>query len=238
MKENFFESDVVDSLYFESVSSTNLIVFLPAANGKSIHPRYPRYKWKNKLNQVANVLYISDPFQCLDIYKEPRGSWYISNEGDFMLPKVAKELKKFIAKQGFKSVLFYGSSMGGFAALILASLIENSYAFAECPQLFLRSHIGSRFVVDNILKKDISIRSVEPYYFLSKATGPKATIYCSIHDKHFSRHIQPMMELIARDRPAVEVEFTLFNKPKLGLGHVSLEESEALILIKKYFECE
>lgn len=129
-------SGLVKGLFFDE-KKRDLVVFLPAANGLSIHPRYPRFKWARKLTHRASVLYLSDPYQGEEEYKDPKGSWYISKEPAFILPEIAKGLRLWAQEKGFKNIVFYGSSMGGYAAIVLSSFMQDSIAIAECPQLVL-----------------------------------------------------------------------------------------------------
>ena len=103
--------------------NTSLIVFLPSVRSKKIYPYYPRISWKSSLPGY-DTLYLADPFQEFDGYQEAGGSWFIRPDGNSDLPRIASILDAWITKSCYSKVIFYGSSMGGYAALVLASLIE------------------------------------------------------------------------------------------------------------------
>ncbi|MBB4865103.1 pimeloyl-ACP methyl ester carboxylesterase [Pseudomonas nitritireducens] len=219
--------------FFSAPNSRKVVVFLPSASDKDIYPYYPRLSWENDLSGKVNVLYINDPFQHLDAYKTPMGSWYISPSGDFVLPEVAVLLQDFLSGKGIDEVLYYGSSMGGYAAVVLASLHPGAKAIAECPQLFLSGHPGSRYVYENFLRKTIDVETVEPLSFVRKSVGSQIRIFCSVQDYHYKVHVLPFAEKVSacQESEHVDIEFIGYKKPGYKSGHVALSKADALPLI-------
>ncbi|WP_146256303.1 alpha/beta hydrolase [Pseudomonas sp. LLC-1] len=225
---------ICDVRFFPAKGSKKAIVFLPSANDKGIHPYFPRLSWHNELSQQVNVLYINDPFQHLDGYKTPMGSWYVSPIGEFVLPEVSSSIQSFLFENGIDEVIYYGSSMGGYASLILASLHPDSHAIAECPQLFMLKHPGSRYVSENILSKDRAIDSIEPLAYLKNSNHASINIVCSLHDYHYKTHVVPFADIISSlDHSIGEIDFTIYSKPSYKTGHVALNKIDAFSIIAK-----
>mgnify|MGYP000846258530 CR=1 FL=1 len=141
----------VDCRFFLNAESKNLIVFLPSAQSpNNIHnPVFHRSSWHGDYSD-QNVLFFSDP--SLHHAKIP-GCWFISKNHDY--PHYLSEIiRTFSSLRGIEKIVIYGSSMGGFGALMIASELENSVAIAEIPQIDLRHyHIASAIseIESNIL---------------------------------------------------------------------------------------
>lgn len=229
---NLSKIGICDSRFFPAKGSKKAIVFMPSANDKGIHPYFPRLSWQSELSKNANVIYINDPFQHLAEYQIPMGSWYVSPEGEFVLPDISTAIQKFLSDNSIDEVIYYGSSMGGYASLILASLHPGSHAIAECPQLFMLKHPGSRYICENILNKEIGIDSIEPLAYLKNSKHASINIVCSLHDYHYKVHVAPFAEKISSDEPtAGDISFTIYSKPNYKSGHVALNKSDALSII-------
>jgi hypothetical protein len=120
-------------LYFEG-KADNLFVLLSGAidRNKRNPPYFTRWKWRDQF--LGNVLCISDP--TLLINETIEIGWYIGSEEHNATSDMA-ELVKYIAKIlniPNERIISYGSSGGGFGALMLASKIEGSLAVAINPQ--------------------------------------------------------------------------------------------------------
>ena len=235
---NFKSVEIISSYckndFIESPESNTLLVFLPAVNGKDIYPYYPRRSWGTELSKKYHVLYISDPYQPLSEYSEPMGSWFISPEGVSTIETLAEKIKLFMIDISVENVIFYGSSMGGYAAIILSSLIKDSKAIAECPQLYLNKHPGSRFVCENILHNDIPQYSIEPLNFLKNGQQRYVNISCSIFDRHFELHILPFLEDCKTELTSKEISVSvnIYNDSSYKKGHVALRKEDAFSLLK------
>lgn len=218
--------------FIRNENSKKLLVFLPAVNSKDIYPYYPRVSWGKELSEKCNVLYIADPFQHLPEYKEPMGSWFVSPEGNFVLPKLARLIKDFSLLIDVEDVIFYGSSMGGFAAIVLSSLIEGSTAIAECPQLLLDKHPGSKYVIENIIDSEsLPLFNVENYLTASKAN--KVKIICSYYDRHYFNHILPFFDNLIKSKfkSNTKISFHGYLDSSYNDGHVSLRKDDAYLVI-------
>lgn len=232
LNKSIIISTYCQNAYFPSKDSDKLLIFLPSVNGKDVYPYYPRLSWAKELSEKYHVLYISDPYQPLEGYIEPMGSWFVSPEGKLTLIDLANKLKVFINDISVNEVIFYGSSMGGYAAVILSSFLENSKAISECPQLYLDQHPGSRFICENILAKNINKSEIEPLSFLKICESQNITIVCSIYDRHYEKHILPFIDEIRNgEYSKLKLRTVLYSLPEYKKGHVALQKKEAFKLI-------
>ncbi|RAP47423.1 MAG: hypothetical protein BZ135_02270 [Methanosphaera sp. rholeuAM6] len=103
-------------------------------------PVFSRISWKF----TQSTLYYNDSTRKIDNV-DLRGGWGIGTLDDWYLEDIAEIVKiiadkiyEYNANNRYKNLMFYGSSMGGFMSIILATLVKNSVAIAEIPQLELR----------------------------------------------------------------------------------------------------
>ncbi len=223
----------------QNAQCSKLLVFLPSVNGKGVYPYFPRLSWGKELSKEYNVLYISDPYQPLELYNESMGSWFISPDGILTLETLARQIEKLIIDFDLNDVLFYGSSMGGYAAIVLSSYIDGSMAVAECPQLYLNKHPGSRYVCNKILSEHVSLNEVEPLHFLRHGKSVKLKVICSAYDRHYTQHILPFVDEIKDSsmRESVDINFDIFIRHDYEKGHVALKKEHAFKVIEEMFSC-
>lgn len=235
MSDNNVLQGICESRLFRNTNSKKLVVFLPPVNGKSFYPYYARISWAPELAAKVNVLYVSDPYQPLEKYKEPMGSWFISPEGKSALPEIAEKIVDFSNDNGIEEILFYGSSMGGYSAIILSSLVPNSSAVAECPQLFLKKHPGSRYVIENIAPEIIDESLFEPFYFLKNGCSNYIEISCSIYDRHYRNHVLPFVRLLesAENILTTKIDVNFFSDANYSKGHVARFKEQAFVSINR-----
>lgn len=235
MNDDSVLNGICESRLFRNTDSKKLVVFLPPVNGKNIYPYYARISWASELAAKVNILYVSDPYQPLEAYKEPMGSWFISPAGKSALPLIAEKIADFSTDNGIDEVLFYGSSMGGYSAIILSSLVPNSSAVAECPQLFLKKHPGSRYVIDNIVSADLNESLFEPFYFLKNGCSKYIEISCSIYDRHYKNHVLPFIRLLESSESilSTRIDINFFSSTSHKKGHVARFREEAFSSINR-----
>tara|TARA_B000000460_G_C21510312_1_gene390666 strand:+ start:756 stop:1436 length:681 start_codon:yes stop_codon:yes gene_type:complete len=216
--------------YFSNDRSNKLIVMLPAVTDKDIFPYYPRISWAKELNKNFSLLYISDPFQNLTEYSNAMGSWFIGLDGNSVLENVALLIEKKCVDGGYEDVLLYGSSMGGYAALMLSKYVNfKTKVIAECPQLFLKNHPGSRSVVEMLSLSDSEINNLEPLSKIAEVDS-KTLIICSAFDHHIKSQIIPFMNHIY-DMELDNVEIRVYSDSSYKRGHVALNKQDAFNLI-------
>jgi hypothetical protein len=117
------------------LAENGVVIFMPSAKSeavKSHYPYYPRHTWANLLDRYC-VVYVGNPCDRLVCDFAP-GSWFL-NGATSALPSLADILIDLVGVG--RNILVYGSSMGGYAGVILGSLIGASHVIAECPQIDL-----------------------------------------------------------------------------------------------------
>lgn len=179
-----------------------LIVFLPSAQPRDLLPRvpyFPRLSWKNEFENY-DFLVLSDPI--LRQSSHIHSSWFLDWDND-ILSEVSSFLTRFISNRSYEeeNVLFYGSSMGGFAALHLASLIEGTKAVAEVPQIDMTQFPDSKAIdqVSNLLGGDDALVRFSRKFperidvferFKASRHVPRSLIITNRGDSAFDEHIR------------------------------------------------
>lgn len=109
-------------------------------------PHFNRWSW----NYNDSFICYNDPTIYLD--EEILGGWGLGQMDDWYLQNIRDILQVVTEKLGIlnENILFYGSSMGGFMSIQLATMIKNSTALAEIPQFEL-----TNWYHWNILKKHL-----------------------------------------------------------------------------------
>lgn len=118
----------------------SLVVLLPSARKRGSDPQtnlVHRLSWVDSF-PTSHVLALADPVSRA----QPQlvASWFVSDYEDLL-----QEIGAIIVATALSwcvsldRILFYGSSVGGFAALHLAALVQHAYAVAEVPQIDLET---------------------------------------------------------------------------------------------------
>ncbi len=119
-------------------SPQKLLCFLPSAQRRDIPPQvpyYPRWSWASGF-ESWDRLSLSDPI----LNSSPRlsASWFASSDED-IIAELADFIRTYCDRRGISlsDVILYGSSMGGFASLMIAAELKLAHAVAEVPQIDL-----------------------------------------------------------------------------------------------------
>lgn len=115
--------------------ATRLVVFYNGAVSRTIAPTarvFQRSSWAQEVD--AHCLYVCDP----SLYADTRGSigWSQVDEtrwGGTLYPKIVAEVSELIDVQAGRR-LHYGSSAGGYQALVTAAADKGSQALVNNPQ--------------------------------------------------------------------------------------------------------
>lgn len=144
----------------------SLVVLMPAAlPPKRQHrdrPTFSRWRWAPEWPD-STVVAIADPSmlkaQALD------GAWYVDPEAD-VIRAIADVVLTLAEERGIprEKIVFYGSSLGGFGALMAASTAK-ARAVAEVPQIALQNWF------------DVPVRAVETHLL----DGMPLDEYTAIH---------------------------------------------------------
>lgn len=157
--QDIFPSECI-KVFRPHLAENGIVVSLPSI-GKKYLPYFTRAMWHDLF---PDKCYISCADPSLLKYKDTlNGAWFLDNEKGSWLKNLAAWLSLFIksnVKNKKPSIIFAGSSMGGYASIYLANLVEGSFAFAECPQTNLYNYPGSNLAIEHILH-DIDSRAEE-----------------------------------------------------------------------------
>lgn len=134
---------------------------------KTQHDRSKPYYQRSKWYFDESTIYFNDPTLYID--DDITTGWAIGTKDDWYLEKIAEIIKK-IAKNLFKyniddeygNLLFYGSMSGGFMAIMLSILVENSISIAEMPHLEV-FRTNQRPLLNHIFK-NMSIKQIHDQY--------------------------------------------------------------------------
>lgn len=127
----------IDYAITERAQPQSLLVFMPAALDKDrpdrSRPTFSRWSWANHFSD-STVISIADP--ALAISPELDAAWFLHDELD-LIALISQFISEYARAHSIPegNILFYGTSLGGFAALACASLIPGSTASAEVPQI-------------------------------------------------------------------------------------------------------
>lgn len=217
-------------------SPNGVVIFMPSAkslSAKNLKPYYPRIKWSSSLADYC-VIYVADPFDGCSYVDEFNGSWFLSPTGFSSLPIIAHLIKNIIPLDT-KNIFVYGSSMGGFGALYLGSLIGAKGVIAECPQIDLRKYPNSKSVLSFCEQKGFineEWKNIFSFYRTNGFSNCKVIISLNIGDR---AHIRYLTEELKDDdnrnllSKLSDENILIKIKPhSSGFGHVNMHLDEGL----------
>ncbi|RVT80653.1 hypothetical protein DXV76_21000 [Rhodobacteraceae bacterium CCMM004] len=187
-----------------------MLCFLPNADAETPAPAYAWESWKPRL-QGVDLLYLADPYLILDGDVPITGSWFVNPEtGASILPDIAQAVNILARRKGYGRVVFYGSGMGGYAALVLGSFIRHGHVIAERPQIHLDADPRARA----ILAAHGYPTNVPTITELAKngfGRAARVTLIASMYDAdHLDNHTAPLIEeLRTSERRATGATFEI-----------------------------
>lgn len=241
-----------NELYFSFLrlieSSSSLVVFLPAAlpgvSSNYNRPAFSRWTWGRTLG-VSTVAF-DDPTLWKDALA---GGWFQGSVADFGIDSVAEIVLWLASKCNVKNenIIFYGSSLGGYASLMLAAKIKGSTAISEIPQTKLEDYIYVNHI-RNLCKsvygsddvKAISEKFPERFsvieQFIANNYLPNCVLIHELTDEpNGSTQFYPFLSALASSSKKMgwaleRVHVRVFND---GKGHKALEIERALPIIQQ-----
>ena len=118
------------AVYYAGKEQQPLFVMLSAAINRSKHtlPAFNRWTWASKF--PGHVLCVADP--TLELHDGMELGWYLGTEKHDATEELCMLVRQFAEALSIphRMIVFWGSSGGGFAALALASRIEETTAVA------------------------------------------------------------------------------------------------------------
>ena len=150
-----FEDFTYNYLSHYKKESQKLVVFFNGAINTctSELPTFQRWSWLEKLPYSS--LIVMDP-TINNMQEGTQGDmligWYQGSENHFILETIVQHVAVVAEKKGIdvSDILFYGSSAGGFAAMICAAMLEGSKASVVNPQTNVMNYHEN--AVDKLLK--------------------------------------------------------------------------------------
>ncbi|MFX0538667.1 alpha/beta hydrolase family protein [Ornithinimicrobium sp. Y1847] len=120
--------------------ASQLLVLLPSAQSRATrsNPIFHRWSWERHFPD-QHVIALSDP--ALYLSEQVLGGWFMHPDADLVeaASAVIRRLAASLAVPEDQVVLF-GSSMGGFLAMMLAAHVPGASAVAEIPQFDMRRY--------------------------------------------------------------------------------------------------
>lgn len=238
----------VEAMVRFRADTRNIIVFLPSAQKLSEPPKIPvfhRASWGAEFPD-STIITLSDPA----LYDTGgHACWFLSPSYDEdYIENLSDFLKLIVTKLSLDEVgiYLYGSSMGGFGALMMASHLPNSHAIAEVPQLDLRTypHQSTKlWLKNNILGIDVDefyvhqphkISVLSRYFKQQKI--PSLTLITNTADEEFSQHVEFIRDLSNAASLVESVgEYSLKVWPE-AIGHQPLDRKSSTSLISHIIE--
>jgi len=155
----------VNMLSYIKDNTDKLVVFFNGAVDveKTPFPVFQRWSWLERL--PFSSIIIEDP--TIEKMKDLIDSktyigWYQGDKREFILEKIVEYIENLIKKLNIKkeNVIFYGSSAGGFASLISASILKGSKACVVNPQVNIL-HYHKKYVNDLLKYLNLSKDELE-----------------------------------------------------------------------------
>lgn len=198
--------------------SPALVVFLPSARGadrtKWQNPQFSRWKWSQHL--PVSSLVLDDPtIGNTDLV----GGWFQGTREVWAVDAAAEIIAAVARQQSIPAqrILLYGSSLGGFGSLMLASRLRGAYAMAEVPQTDLQTYPFIRH-----------IRSMTEHVYGSADVASIAQQFptrFSVLEQWRAEQFVPRCHIIheASDEPHGSSQFAPFAAQMTGVDAVKLE---------------
>lgn len=142
-KASFDDSHLAHNyIYWKSSENKKLLVFLPSAlpRHKRRVPAFHRWSWMQSFDGFDSLC-ISDPTLLLD--HEILGGWMQGTKESWALDVFLEHIAFINKNKNYESIVFSGSSLGGFVALQAATILSNKMSevdvrfYAENPQVSL-----------------------------------------------------------------------------------------------------
>ena len=196
-----FRYKKVDFFYNRKEGSDQLLVSFHAAKSRPKTPVPIFYRHDAEINNTS-VLCLSD--KLLELYKSRKLllSWFISVPKHDFLSIYIKIISAVIDHGNYKSVLFTGSSGGGYPALIMASYFKRTCYIAN-SQIYLKNYHYFPEMLSAIKVSESEV-DTDINSFIEKHGPPKCVhIYCNINDTHhYQNHFIPLVKFFEEKFPS------------------------------------
>lgn len=200
-------------------------------------PHFHRFSWAQHWPD-HNVLHIADP--ALQQDRRLNSAWFIHRNHD-LIQHTAWLVKNKAREAGidWSKILFYGSSIGGFAALSCSALVPSSRAVADVPQLDLQNWRAERklaiekFILGGESLGDFAQKCGERISikerFAKSGRIPRFLIVTNPEDDVFQEHLDFYNWAIESDLPSGGAELFITDRIR---GHDVFHGAEGLRFIR------
>lgn len=195
----------------------------------------PRFERLRSLSAEGDsVLVISDP--TLDLSPEMSLGWYLGTSNCDLVPRMVDVIKLVAEDLGSTEVSLFGSSGGGFAALQVATSVENAVVVVANPQTDIRRY-HKRFA-DHAISAvfgddgDVPPERVSVMERMSAVgvASSKVVLVVNEGDGHHQRfHAEPLLEWFRTQDDAWRLRL---HRVQWGRGHVSPPASEFRAMLR------
>ena len=228
-----------DILYDETIPHQLLVDYISI-------PKFDRHAWKFKYS----VIWYNDSTRYLMKDDIISAGWNIGTDKDWHLNTVGKVIKMICEHFGYvnDNVLYYGSSLGGFMSIMLATMNRGRF-IADCPQLdlekwlYIPKHLNSfeklfgGQKMENVFKKYPHRFKVIEYLKKCKYI-PDGVINITVNDNDIKTQYVPFLNSLSELYKIFKNVTTNYIKVNilLSLNHTFLREPDAMKMIDDVFE--
>jgi len=234
----------IDCFAHLSEGSEYLICAMPSAQSTKAevqNPVFHRWSWYKRFDNISYIS-ISDPA----LYKaKVAGTWFMSDTDTDIIEEISKFIRELVGiiNIDLNKVIFYGSSMGGFGALMLATYLKDTLAIAEVPQLDMKQY-PFKSALNNIQNHLLENKSFENFSenfservdVLSRIskmnTIPSFRIITNDQDNAFIEHLDFFSKINLMRDSVSSIGDCHISVLSNSIGHKPLPSSEGVKLIK------
>lgn len=167
-----YENSFYHAVY-EKKNSDNLIITLTSRTSKKEDMFFGEDFFKKTCHDVIFI-------------RSDVNDWYVGNE----FKKCLQEIKKIVSKNNYKNIIAYGTSMGGYGAICMSSVVKVTHLILAAPIWNIHADYERRWRSDAIrLCKELSVTELnettvyEPGILTPRINNMPKIAYL-IHDQH------------------------------------------------------
>lgn len=219
------------------------------SEGKIIYPPFfVRWRW-HKYFDESTIAY-ADPVM---FHKDDINiTWFAGNKDHWPMEDVALIIEKLAKNQEVSNdnIMFFGSSGGGFSSIMLATLIKDSKALVNNPQVFVLSYfIKAVEKLLELLDEEFDYSSREELIdsikyrldaielFKRENYAPFITYYVNIKSPNdINKQVLPFIEKYHNIEQHKTLNMVFYEDPNLEKPHDPIPTPETIEIIKEFCE--
>lgn len=232
----------VDAYAYLRKGARYVVCLLPSAQpNAAVKPIFHRWSWAYHLPD-CHVISLSDPALY---HADISAAWFLNSTEEDYITTMARFVDAIISRIGVPAtgVLFYGSSMGGFGALMMASHFDGAVAVAEVPQLNL-NHYPVKGAISNIEAMLLGGETLEAFSarhpervivanrFMQNRCVPAFRIVTNAADSAFKEHLEFLLDVSGLRHETDRFGDVGISVSSQSIGHKPLPTGEGILLIK------